>query len=82
MLVFPTCSKLETFAILLIYAALYQLVHKLLLHTLPLTSSTQKLVLPIAWSHQHVITKTMIKLVPSFPLLNEIQMAKISEFSN
>ena len=36
---------------------------------LSLKRSTYKLVLMIAWSHQLVLTKTMIKLVPSFLLL-------------
>ena len=47
---------------------------------LSLTSSTYKLVLPISWSHQLVLTKTMIKLVPPFLLLKEIWVVKISEF--
>jgi len=49
---------------------------------LALTISTHKLVLPISWSHQLVLTKTMIKLVPSFLLLRAIWMFKIGEFSN
>ena len=56
--------------------------HKILLHTLPLICSMQKHVLPNTWSHQLMLTKTMIKLVPLFLLLKEIQMVKISEFSN
>ena len=68
-------SKIETFARLLIYVAIYQPVH-----TLPLTSSMHKLVLPIAWSHQLMLTETMNNNVPLLLLLKQFKWSNLVSF--